>query len=592
MSHADERLSAAAAAAGDGSADLVLSGGAYVEVYTGHILHGDVAISGTRIAAVGEIDHCLGPTTEVVDCSGLILLPGLIEPHIHIGGSQLTIERLAEVLVPRGTAAICTDFYEPGVISGRVAIEELISRSEGTGLDILLSPFHATALGFGAFGNTDRFGLEDLVHLAEHQSAVAIREWNLASSRIPLAEIRRFYEVALERRLAVEGHLEGLTGPALQASVALGVMTDHETGTAEQAIEMARLGITVQIREGSGSRDMATVVRAITEKGGDPRNFSLATDEQELHSLSRDGHMDYKLRLAVAHGVPPIEAVRMATLTAAEGLGVARDYGSIAPGRIASIAAVRDLRDFAVELVVSRGRLSARQGEYLLETQRVAYPTEWYETVHVDRRLGATDFAFDPSLDQARVRIIGITPGSLVTEELVEAVQFNAGLPDRTTGLATLAVIDRHEGGSRQGLGLLRGFDLAAGAVATTINPGLMNLMVLGVNEDDMAAAANRVVELQGGIVVVKDGRVRAEVSTPVFGILSDKPSAEVIESCRAVADAIAADLRVGFDGLITSVGFACLAVIIPALKLCDRGLVRITREGGQEAVDLVVDGG
>ncbi len=229
---------------------------------------------------------------------------------------------------------------------------------------------------------------------------------------------------------------------------------------------------------------------------------------------------------------------------------------------------------------------------YLLETPGVAYPTEWYETVHVDRRFEARDFAFDPSLDRARVRIIGITPGSLVTEELVEAVQFNAGLPDRTTGLATLAVIDRHEGGSRQGLGLLRGFDLAAGAVATTINPGLMNLMVLGVDEDDMAAAANRVVELQGGIVVVRDGRVRAEVSTPVFGILSDKPSAEVIESCRAVADAIAADLRVGFDGLITSVGFACLAVIIPALKLCDRGLVRITREGGQEAVDLVVESG
>jgi adenine deaminase len=592
MSHADERLSAAAAAAGDGTADLVLRGGAYVEVYTGQILHGDVAIIGTRIAAVGQVDHCLGTDTEVLDFSGLILLPGLIEPHIHIGGSQLTIERLAEVLVPNGTAAICTDFYEPGVISGRVAIEELISRSDGTGLDILLSPFHATALGFGPFGNTDRFGLEDLIHLAQHPSAVAIREWNFASSQIPLAEIRRFYEVALERRLAVEGHLEGLTGPALQASVALGVMTDHETGTADQAIEMARLGITVQIREGSGARDMAKVVRAITEKGGDPRNFSLATDEQELHSLARDGHMNYKLRLAVAHGVSPIAAVRMATLTAAEGLGVARDYGSIAPGRIASIAAVRDLRDFEVELVVSRGRVSARKGEYLLETREVPYPTEWYETVHVHHRLEARDFAFDPSIDRAQVRIIGITPGSLVTEELVDDVTFNDGIPDRTTGLATLAVIDRHEGGSRKGLGLLRGFNLSAGAVATTINPGLMNLLVLGVDEDDMAAAANRVIELQGGIVVVRDGQVRGEVSTPVFGILSDKPSAEVIESCRAVADAIASDLGIEFNGLVTSVGFACLAVIIPALKLCDRGLVRITRDGGQEAVDLVVAGG
>jgi adenine deaminase len=281
----------------------------------------------------------------------------------------------------------------------------------------------------------------------------------------------------------------------------------------------------------------------------------------------------------------------MATLTAANSLGVQRDFGSVAPGKVASIAAVSDLRDFDVRLMVSEGQLSARDGEYLLTPEVTSYPQDWYRTVHISNRLTVEDFTFDPALESADVRVIGITPGSLVTEERIENVQFSGGVVTSPEGLATIAVIDRHDGGDRKGLGLLRGFDVGAGAVATTINPGMMNLLVFGVEPESMAVAANRVVQMNGGISVAHEGKVVAEMATPLFGIMSDKPSGEVIPDAVAVADAIRERMGVSYDGLLTSIGFACLAVIIPELKICDQGLVRVFRDH-QEAVDFIVDHG
>ena len=586
-----ERMHAAEVAAGERPADLVLSGGRVVEVFTGRILPLDVALAGTRIAAVGDVSHCVDASTEVLDCSGLYVLPGFVETHLHVGGSQLGVEGLAEVLVPLGTVALGTCFYEPATIVGAGAVEELLSRADGTGLDVLLSPFHAAALGLGEFGNLGRFGLGDLVRLVQHPACVELREWNWGVAKIPLPELREAWEAALAGRVTVGGHLEGLTGPALQASVALGVRSDHETGTAAEALEKARAGVTVQMREGSGARDLDALLRAITEHGADPRCFSFSTDEQELASLVRDGHIDRKLRLAVAGGVGPVDAVRMATLTAAASLGVEDDYGSVAPGRVASLALVEDLAAFRVSLCIARGRLAAENGAYLLRTPASPYPEEWLDTIRIDRRLDAGDFRLAAPDGRASVRVIGITPGSLLTEELAEEVGIADGrLTGPATGLAKLAVLDRHEGGSRGATGLVRGLGIQAGALASTVNPGMMNLMVVGIGEEDMALAANRVLALGGGIVVVRDGEVRAEVALPLFGILSNAPLPETAAACEEVAAAIERDLGSPIDGLLTTVGFACLAVSIPSLKICDRGLVRVRRDR-QEAVELVTDG-
>jgi adenine deaminase len=577
-----ERLDAAEVAAGRRPADLVLRGGRVVEVHTGRILPRDVAVAGGRIAAVGDVSHCTGPDTEVIDCSGRYVLPGFVEPHLHVGGSQLSIEGLAEVLLERGTVAVGTCFYEPAVIVGADAVTELLARAAETQLDVLLSPFHAAALGLGAFGNLGRFGLDDLLRLVAHPACVELREWNWHVAQIPLPELQEVWRAALERRVAVGGHLEGLTGPVLQASVALGAQSDHETGSVEEALERVQAGVVVQMREGSGARDLAALVRAITEQGADPRCFAFATDEQELASLVTDGHVDHKLRLAVAAGVPPVEAVRMATLNAAASLGVQRDYGAVAPGRVASFAVVDDLAAFRVTTCVARGAVVAETASFR------PYPAAWRDTVRVDRTFEADDFALDVADGAAPVRVIGVTEGSLLTEELVETVEVEAGrLHPQPPGLAKIAVFDRHEGGGRGAVGLIRGSGVETGAFATTVNPGMMNLVAVGTAEDDMAIAANRVVELGGGIVVARDGEVRGEVALPLLGILSDAPAGEVVAACLAIERALRDELASSVRGLLTTVGFACLAVSIPALKICDRGLVRVARDS-QEGVELL----
>jgi adenine deaminase len=587
---ASERMHAAEVAAGDRPADLVLRGGRVVEVFTGRILPLDVAVAGPRIAAVGDVAHCVDSTTEVLDCGGLYILPGFVEPHLHVGGSQVCVEGLAEVLVPCGTVAVATCFYEPATIAGADAVEELLSRADGTGLDVLLSPFHAAALGLGSFGNLGRFAPADLVRLVRHAACVELREWNWSVAKIPLPELKEAWEAALTGRIAIGGHLEGLTGPPLQASVALGARSDHETGAASEAVEKARAGLTVQMREGSGARDLDALLRAITEHGADPRCFSFSTDEQELASLVQDGHIDHKLRLAVAGGIGPVDAVRMATLTAAANLGAENEYGSVAPGRIASLALVDNLASFRVRVCVVRGRLAAEDGTYLIGSDPAPYPREWLDTTRCQRRLAPGDFALPAPDGSVRVRVIGITPGSLLTDELVEQVELVEGrLTGPAAGLAKLSVFDRHEGGIRGATGLVRGLGIEAGALASTVNPGMMNLMAVGVDERDMALAANRVVELGGGIVVARDGDVRAEVPLPLFGILSVAPVRETAAACTGVAEAIANDLGSPVEGLLTTVGFACLAVSIPSLKMCDRGLVRVHRDR-QEAVELVCE--
>ncbi len=584
---ADERRHTSDVAAGKAPADLVLRGGLMLNVHTGRIAPGDLAIAGPRIAAVGDVTQCVGDSTKVVDCSGMTLLPGFIDTHIHVGGSQVTIQRLAEAMVPHGTAAVCTDFYEIATLAGLPAVLHELDAAGGTGLDILLSPFFAGVLGLGPFGDLGRFSYDDLERLLEHEACVELREWNCWASWLPLEGQARTYETALRLGRTIGGHLEGLSGPNLQASVSLGVMSEHEAVTTQEALERVDLGLVVQIREGSGAADFDDLLPAILEHGADPSRFAFCTDEQELWSIDRDGHIDRLVRLAVANGVAPVDAVKMATLNAAESMGIAKDFGSLLPGRIATVVAVEDLSTFPIRMVVSRGEVAARDGEYLLTPPAAEYPDAARRTVHVERPLAAADFRFDLPDGTTRMRVMGVDPGKLLTHELIEDVELRDGSPV-ASDLARIAVIDRHEGGDRRALGLVRGYDLRQGALAATVNPGVMNLMVLGVDEEDMIAAAQRVIEMQGGIAVAVGGSVRADVALPIYGILSDEPATHVAAACRAVTDVVRDEMGSPIEGLLTSAGFLCLTVSIPSLKICDQGLVRVARDGG-EAVELVV---
>lgn len=592
-SPAAARRHAADVAAGRVPADAVITGGRIVNVVSGRIVRGDVAVAGPRIAAVGDVARCVGDGTTRIDATGLFVLPGFIDPHFHVGYSQVTVERLAELLVPMGTVALSSCFAEAAYIAGRRAVEEQLERVDGTGLDILLSPFHAAALGLGEFGSLDRFSLDDLRALVQDARCVELREWNDDVGRLPVPGLAEVWAEAVARGRAIGGHLEGLAGPAVQAAVAQGVASDHEVTTVEEALERARLGVIVQLREGSSTQDLLNVLPAVTEFGADPSMFSACSDEQEAHSLAELGHQDHKLRLLVRNGVAPVDAVRMVTLNAARSLGVERDYGAVLPGRLASLALVEDLAAFRVVHVVSRGRLCARGGAYLPSPPERDYPAEWNHTVRVGRAFSAADFRL-PLADGTRaLRVIGVTPGYLRTEELLLDLPVRDGGTAGDTGrdLAKIAVIDRHQASGRYATALISGLGVRRGAVAATINPGAMNLMVVGADDADMALAANRCAELEGGIVVVRDGAVRAELALPTFGIVSPAPLAQTLAASRRLAAAIRDELGSPLRGLVPSAGFACLAASIPGLKMTEYGLVRVVRGGPREPVPLAVDG-
>jgi adenine deaminase len=591
----DTRRALAEVSLGYEPADLVVQGGRVVEVHTGAVVEADIAIKGERIAAVGDVGHLAGEDTQVHDAAGAFLTPGFIDCHMHAGESQLGMTELARVLLSRGTAAIGTCFYEAGTIAGYAGVEYFLEEACKTPLKVFLSPFISSYRGLGPWGNPERFTGKDLVRLLDRPECVEIREWSVNVERAADAHVDRFVDTARRQGKLIAGHLEGLHGDALQASVALGVSSDHETLTADEAIEKARLGVRIQIRQGSYGWDLDSVIPAVTELGADPRLFMFCTDGVEAHELATRGHVDHIVRMAIAAGVPPVTAVQMATLNAAEYFRVTGDLGSLAPGRFAHVNVVPDLSTFEVTDVVADGRVVVRDGEYVGELSKPSYPASFRETMHVGRRLEPSDFeiAAPGSAVSVEVRVIGVHEGSVRTDELLEQLNVRDGRleAEGARDLAKICVIDRHEASSRIGRGFVRGLGIRRGAIATSMSPALMNLMVVGVDDQDMAVCANRVQEMAGGIVAAVDGAVIAEVPLPILGIASDGSAEELLQEMRRFEQARGSELGSHFSGFLTTSGFTMMTVSLPGLRISDRGLVTVRRDG-QQPVELVASQG
>lgn len=604
MQRADtqERRLLAAVALGNEPADLIVRGGRVLSVYSGIVDHKDVAIKGDRIAAVGEVGYAAGPETDYVDAGDRILVPGFIDTHIHIGNGQLPVAGLAQLLVARGTAAICTCLIETAWLAGRSGIELALEQARATPLQVLMSPFAACHL-VGRDENNSALGLaeftdDDLRALLELPATVEVREWSVleelrAAGGAEHEHGEHFIDLARRLGLRLSGHLEGLSPRELQASAALGVTSDHEATTIADVLARIDLGIHVQIREGSVAHDLTRLVPAITDHGADPRMFSFCTDDNLSDTLVRDGHIDHRIRSAVAQGLDPIDAIRMATLNAAEFLRVSADLGSITPGKRAHLNLVPDLASCTVETVVVGSKIVAQQGRYCGAAVTPSYPEHYRTTVRHDP---VTPDSFVVRLDSttgtSRIRVIHVVPDTLITAEVVREVDNSPGqiFADPSADVIKLAVIDRHVSGDPEiGLGLVSGLGLARGAFAATFNPGLMNLMVAGVSDKDMAVAANRVRELQGGVVAALDGRIIAELPLPLLGIFSDLPATIVAERMADVTRAVREELGSGsVDTIALSAFVTCLASI-PSLRLSTTGLVDVSRHGGVAEVGLVI---
>ncbi len=586
-----DRYSLVDVARGDVPADLVVVKGKLVNVNSGEIYAAEVAVKGDRIAAIGDVQHTVGPETRVIDAEGRYLCPGLIDGHIHLGGSQLSMTEFARAVVSHGTTVICTDFYEIGVVAGRRAIRFALDELNATPVKVLLNiPPHAY-LGHGSLGNTNNITTEDVFALLGWPECIGLGEWNMFVASIPAPGVRELTEAVWEQKKLMGGHFGGVSSTLANATAALGIYSEHEAMSAAEALDRLRLGVHIQAREGSAGRDLRHVVKAITEHKADPRHFSFSTDEQEADSLIIDGHVDHKIRTAIRCGVAPLTAVQMATINAAEYFRISDDMGSIGPGKVADIVFVEDLAAFKVSTVIADGKLVAQDGKYVGELKAPDYPDYFYNTIKIARMTVPEDFAVEAPAapgGTAKVRVIGVTEGNLVTEErpLDLPVRDGEVQPDPAQDVMKIAVLDRYEASGRIGRAFVQGFRIKAGAIGSSFNPGQMNLMVAGTNDADMSLVANRIAELGGGYVVARDGEILGELPLPLLGLFSDEPAEQVVQRIQGINQAIASDLGTDFAGLHTSVAFVCLAVSIPSLKVCDLGLADVRV---MEIVDMFV---
>lgn len=583
------RVKLVATALGEAPADLVLRGGRVVNVHTGEVLRADVAVKGNRIALVGDVGHCVGRRTRVIEVFDRYVVPGLIDAHVHVESSMVTVTEFARAVLPRGTTAVFVDPHELANVLGLRGIKLMLQESKGLPLRVFVTLPSCVPSAPGLETTGAELGQAEVAEGLRWKRVVGLGEvMNFPGVLAGDEKMHGEISEALKRRLAVEGHAPGLLGKELSAYVAAGVQSDHESSTPEEAVEKLRLGMKLELREGSAAKNIARLLKPIKELGLDTRHCLFATDDRHPADLVKEGHMDHVVRRAIEEGLDPIKAVQMATLNPAEHFGLGEELGSISPGKLADVVVVKDLRRFKAEYVVANGELVASRGKLLFNLPPPRPPRFALRTVKA-RRVSPSDFKIKapPGATRVRARVIEVVEGEIFTKHKLEWVEVEGGLlkPDPSRDLLEVAVVERHRRTGRVGLGLVRGFGLKRGALASSVAHDAHNLVAAGASGEELALAINELRGMQGGQVVVAGGRVLARVRLPLAGLMSLEPVERVAAELGRLHQA-AKNLGVKLRAPFASLSFLSLPVV-PELKITDKGLVDVKQ---MELVNLIVD--
>ncbi len=547
-----------AVARGDAAADLVLSGGTVLDVVTGDMIAGDVGIVGDTIACTGH--PCEGPRRDV---AGAVLVPGFVDAHLHIESSLVTPDEFARCVGPRGVTTAIWDPHEIANVLGVPALRWALEAAERSAIDIrvmLSSCVPSTEMETSGA----RIGAAELAALRDHPKALGLAEMMnypgvVAGDPDCLAKLEAF------RGRPVDGHAPLLTGRRLDAYAAAGIGTEHEATTVAEAREKLSKGLRILIREGSVSKDLAALMPLMTERLAP--FLALCTDDRNPLDIGEEGHLDHMIRTAIAGGVDPLVAYRIASASGAATHGLT-DRGLIAPGRRADIVALGSLAACDAQAVWAGGV------ELTAEVLSGRRPPEIGRRSVRPPEISERTFRLPSAPEEQPV--IGIQPGRILTDHLVEAVPETRGdrAPDPSRDLARVTVIERHGVNGNVASGFVRGFGLTRGAIASTVCHDHHNLICVGIDHADMALAAGRLREIEGGFCVAAEGEVLAELALPVAGLMSLRPFEEVragLEDLRRAARSLGVVLEEPFLQL----AFIALPVI-PHLKITDRGMVDV----------------
>jgi adenine deaminase len=568
-------------------AQMVIRDGRWVNVHTREVIpQTDIAITHGRIAYVGpDAGYCIGPETQVIDAGGRYLVPGLLDGHMHIESSMLTVTQYVRAVIPHGTTGFFADPHEIANTSGLAGVRLMVDEARGMPINafVQMPSCVPSAPGLERPGAVitpadvaEAMTWEGIIGLGEMMNFPAVA----ANDPAMHAEIA----ATMRAGKTVGGHYASPdVGRAFHAYLAGGPADDHE-GTAERdAIERARRGMRPMLRLGSAWYDVEAQITAITKKGLDPRGFILCTDDVHAGTLVQEGHMDRVLRHAVDLGLDPVIAIQMMTLNTAQHFGVERDLGSIAPGRYADLVIAGDLRSFTAEMVIAAGVVVAEHGKLCIDLPPYPYPASVQQTVKLARQLGADDFVLRLPIGDTRevvkANVIGIIENQAPTRHLAAYLPVLNGTvrPALDQGICHVALVERHHGTGEVVNGFVQGFGFNVPcAVAATVAHDSHHLIVVGTDRDDMALAVKTLAEIGGGVVVVQQGKVIALVELPIAGLMSDEAAEIVAAKSSAMVQAMhgcGCELNNAYMQL-SLLGL----VVIPELRLSDLGLVDVTQ--------------
>jgi adenine deaminase len=548
-------------------ADLILKNARIVNVFSGEIEQGNVAVCEGNIAGIGDYREA----REIVDLDGKYLVPGFIDGHVHLESSMLSAPQYARAVVPRGTLSMVTDLHEIANVAGIEGLRYVLNSARKLPLDVfLMAPSCVPATHLETSG-------ADL-------DAVALKQILRWKETIGLGEMMNFPGV-LNRddgvlsklRLASgkpsDGHAPGLSGRELNAYVAAGIQSDHESTTLEEAKEKLRRGVYVMIREGSSEKNLEALLPIVTERTL-PRCM-LVVDDRTCVDLLKDGDLDAVVRKAVGLGLDPISAIQMVTLNPATYFGL-EGLGAVAPGYRANLVVIDDLISFRISLVFHNGQMVAREGEPVFKVGSAASNSLGHTVSVKSLRLGALRFPSTDTNGVVEVPVIEIVPGQIVTRRRQEQLRIVNGdvLPEVSRDILKAAVIERHKFTGNVGVGFVRGFGLKAGALGSSVAHDSHNIVAIGTDDTSILTAVAEIERLQGGLVAANGNRVIASLPLPVAGLLSERSMEETVSGLANVESA-ASGLGSRLDSPFSTLSFLALPVI-PDLRLTDLGLVDV----------------
>lgn len=548
-------------------ADLVLKNANYLDVFSGKVRQGDIAIVGDKIVGIGEYEGF-----EELDCKNLTVLPGFIDGHVHIESSQLSPEEFARLIVPRGTTAIIADPHEIVNVCGMAGCEYVIKAARNVPLDIMINlPSCVPATPFETGGAT-LSGSDIERHIVKDEIFGLGEFMNYPGLINCDKDTLKKAEAAIKEGKIIDGHAPSVSGYDLNAYLCCGVSTDHECADGEEVEEKISKGMYLHIRHGSSTKNLSNAKFMTSENS---RRFLLCTDDRHAADLKEYGHIDDALRRLVKDGIDPVRAVTCATLNAAECYGLKR-RGGIAPFWLADLVAVDNLKDFNAKLVIKSGKLVAKNGKALFDTTKRYLPANILNTVHI-RTLKADDFKMEIKSDRAKA--ITVAAGGVVTDcEIVDIKRVSGDIEVKNTDILKLAVVERHKMTGNIGKGLLKGYGFKGGALGLTVSHDSHNIILLGDSNVAMAKAANRLKEIGGGMVIVDEATDKVHSLTlDIAGLMSSADAESLQKDSRALIErAHKMGVKRGYEPFM-SLAFLSLAVI-PKLKLLDTGLFDVEK--------------